>query len=745
MKNDLIFVSYSRKEFYFTESLVLHLQRHGIDAWFDIQQLEPGIGWKTDIQDGLERCNALVLVASQSSLNSPYVKAEVEGAQKAGKPVYVVLFEPVTLPPELANPAALIDFTQGFDRGISLLTTVIRDHSTCHDPIPDLQSDFLPEGVSALVKLLRQREILWFILLIGFLIGLLRPIIYFLSDEYRADPGYATVMGFVPFLLIWILIDVIGGRHLFRMGSKVRRRESIPFQRWVKAIDFRIFAFMSFIVLIIAYVMVFRSFLFLLFLFPLFRIGLRFIFSMTYANRIQVLLHPDVLRWCHLGNEAPFDWRLMVNQAALPEDMQVEIASKMVKHEDSEGNVSTSEVVTGVFLSVKGAKPIPKTFRLYSQPQIQEAADNIRFILKKNSFNELKDNASEPDYHILLLSPWMLIELAKNLITEHPNNTLPVMVSPTDLRQLPNVTTLQLLDFRRRYEPVMASMLQYLHTENDQQRSVFSIGVLPIRVSEAFPLREIRSLSRYVICMASFCFLVGVLGLLSLFTKSSINLVFGLSLISYIACFGLGIWFRRAAIDMRNLVARVGERLKWVTIVSALLLVGMVCFELQPQIGQPSLNRPNLGNDFGWRLAAVAFIVILSITVFVETIRAARLGTLLQEPQPILGIPLTPPPPTFIFIQYFVCMLLSISLTYVIVIAIQGNVAGKLLSFSQLPIYGSTMLGVVIAGGLSALFTLGIAASPVFSNDDPVFAVGDAPSLRSYLKGSLRRSPAPFI
>lgn len=743
MANDLVFVSYSRKEFYFTESLVLHLQRQGIDAWFDVQQLEPGIGWKTDIQEGLERCSALVLVASQSSLSSQYVKAEVEGAQKAGKPVYVVLFEPVNLPPELANPDALIDFTQGFDRGMSLLITVIHDHSTYHDPVPNPQSSYLPEGVLVLVKLLRQREILWLGLVIGLLIGLIRPIIYFVSGEYQAHPGYNVIMISAPVFLIWVLIDVIVGRHLFHMGSKVRRRENIPVQQWVRAIDFRINVFISFIVLIIVYVMIFRSFLFLLLIFPLLWIGFRFIFSRAYANRMQTLLHPDVLRWCHLGNDAPFDWRLVVNQAALPEDMEVEIKSEMVKHEHSEGIVTTSEEVRGVFLSVKDAKPSPKTFRLYSQPQIQKAEDEIRLILKKNSFNELNDNGAEPDYHILLLNPWTPIELAKNLITEHPNNTLPVMVSPTDLRQMPNVTSLQLIDFRRRYEPVLASMLQYLHTDNDQQRSVFSIGVLPIRVSEAFPLREVRTLSRHVICMATVCFLVGVFGLLSLLTKRSIDLVFGLSLISYLACFGLGLWFRRTVIDMRNLVPGVGTRLQWVTIVTALLLVGMFWFGLQPQIGQPSTYRPNLGSDSGWRFAVITFVITMSIVVLVEMRRAVRLGKLLREPQPILGIPYTPPPPLFLFIQFFVYMLLPVFITYVIVIALETDKPGELFSFDQLRIYGGTLLGILIASGLSALFTLGMAAG--ISNDQQVFAISDAPSLRYYLKSSLRKRPAPYL
>ncbi len=134
MTDDLVFVSYSRREFYFTESLVLHLQRQGINAWFDVQQLEPGIGWKTDIQDGLQNCKALVLVASQSSLASPYVKVEYEAALKVNKPVYVVLFEPLTLPPELSQPSSLIDFTQGFDWGVPLLVAAIQGQTPHHDP-----------------------------------------------------------------------------------------------------------------------------------------------------------------------------------------------------------------------------------------------------------------------------------------------------------------------------------------------------------------------------------------------------------------------------------------------------------------------------------------------------------------------------------------------------------------------------------------------------------------------------------
>jgi hypothetical protein len=52
------FLSYSRQQYYFVESLALALQNKGVPLWFDVQQLEPGSDWKADIEDGLRRSNA---------------------------------------------------------------------------------------------------------------------------------------------------------------------------------------------------------------------------------------------------------------------------------------------------------------------------------------------------------------------------------------------------------------------------------------------------------------------------------------------------------------------------------------------------------------------------------------------------------------------------------------------------------------------------------------------------------------
>jgi hypothetical protein len=36
------FLSYSRKDYYFAESLAFHLMRQGVPVWLDVRDLEPG-------------------------------------------------------------------------------------------------------------------------------------------------------------------------------------------------------------------------------------------------------------------------------------------------------------------------------------------------------------------------------------------------------------------------------------------------------------------------------------------------------------------------------------------------------------------------------------------------------------------------------------------------------------------------------------------------------------------------------
>jgi hypothetical protein len=138
-----LFISYSRQQFYFAESLAVSLEKQGFSVWFDLQQLAPGMDWKQGIDEGLAASERCILIASQSALSSSYVQAEWETILKAGKPLYVVVYEPFSLPanlsPELREAlrcAPTVDVRQDFNRGVSRLVDCIRTGSALNDPVP---------------------------------------------------------------------------------------------------------------------------------------------------------------------------------------------------------------------------------------------------------------------------------------------------------------------------------------------------------------------------------------------------------------------------------------------------------------------------------------------------------------------------------------------------------------------------------------------------------------------------------
>jgi hypothetical protein len=139
-----MFISYSRNQFYFTESLALHLQKRQVETWFDVQRLVPGSDWQQSLHEGLANCAGLILVASGAALASAYVQNEWQAVLAAGKPIYVVLFEAVQLPPELSHAAAIVDFRGNFQRALSRLIQSIQMGTSYRDRLPNVNPLRLP-------------------------------------------------------------------------------------------------------------------------------------------------------------------------------------------------------------------------------------------------------------------------------------------------------------------------------------------------------------------------------------------------------------------------------------------------------------------------------------------------------------------------------------------------------------------------------------------------------------------------
>ena len=108
-----LFISYSRKDYYFAESLAFHLLRRGIQAWLDVKDLTPGGFWERDLEAALDAAGCFVLVASPESVKSPHVRKEWERARSQGKRIVIVLRRGVRLPQELTD-CEVVDFRGAF-------------------------------------------------------------------------------------------------------------------------------------------------------------------------------------------------------------------------------------------------------------------------------------------------------------------------------------------------------------------------------------------------------------------------------------------------------------------------------------------------------------------------------------------------------------------------------------------------------------------------------------------------------
>lgn len=99
-----VFVSYSRADFYYAESVTAVInQSGGVRAWLDAENLRPGTDWAGSIDSALDKADALLLMASPAALRSPYVRAEWTRALDAGIPVHVAVVRAVSLPVKLAH------------------------------------------------------------------------------------------------------------------------------------------------------------------------------------------------------------------------------------------------------------------------------------------------------------------------------------------------------------------------------------------------------------------------------------------------------------------------------------------------------------------------------------------------------------------------------------------------------------------------------------------------------------------
>lgn len=147
-----VFISYSRKDYYFAESLAFHLVRRGVPAWLDARDLNPGGDWESDLAGALEAAPCVVLIATRASMRSENVASEWRRALALGKRIIIARFGRCELPAELSR-CEVEDFRGGFSPALSRLIDRLGNDAA---PIPNRPPPLVhwPPWVAAIAVLL---------------------------------------------------------------------------------------------------------------------------------------------------------------------------------------------------------------------------------------------------------------------------------------------------------------------------------------------------------------------------------------------------------------------------------------------------------------------------------------------------------------------------------------------------------------------------------------------------------------
>lgn len=93
-----IFLSHADADQAITRHIAHFLEEAGVDIWASFRDIIPGAHWDEAIESALSSATALAVVITRSSIESRYVRAEVEAAIAANKTVVPILVEDVVLP-----------------------------------------------------------------------------------------------------------------------------------------------------------------------------------------------------------------------------------------------------------------------------------------------------------------------------------------------------------------------------------------------------------------------------------------------------------------------------------------------------------------------------------------------------------------------------------------------------------------------------------------------------------------------
>lgn len=99
--NPYVFVSYAHKDNEKVLDLIKLLKRKMCRIWYD-EGLTPGGSWNDDLANYISKCECVIIIITNNSIQSQYVKSELNYAISLNKKIYPVFLENVELSAGLA-------------------------------------------------------------------------------------------------------------------------------------------------------------------------------------------------------------------------------------------------------------------------------------------------------------------------------------------------------------------------------------------------------------------------------------------------------------------------------------------------------------------------------------------------------------------------------------------------------------------------------------------------------------------
>jgi len=118
------FFSYSRKDADFVIKLAGDLKKAGINVWVDQLDILPGARWDDSIEKGLRDASGMLVVLSETSIQSENVMDEVSYALSKGKRVVPLLIHNCDVPFRLAR-LQYVDFTKDYTAALQHLVQTL--------------------------------------------------------------------------------------------------------------------------------------------------------------------------------------------------------------------------------------------------------------------------------------------------------------------------------------------------------------------------------------------------------------------------------------------------------------------------------------------------------------------------------------------------------------------------------------------------------------------------------------------